>query len=388
MRTGATLSVLAAMGAAAPFNPAAASSYGVVYSFLGGPADGAHPQAGLIEAEGTLYGTTPEGGAGLFGTVFSINPKTGAEAVFYAFKGASGGSQPASTLNEVTGTLFGTTISGGSSGQGTVFSVVEKTGAETVLYPFKAGNDGSAPTAGLIDYKGTLYGTTPSGGAGDCHSGCGTVFSVNPKTGSQTVLHAFTADGDGAEPDAGLINVGGELYGTTTYGGANNLGAVFSLNPKTGAETVVYSFKSGTGDGSYPSARLLNVGGTLYGTTAGGGTAGVGTVFSFTANNGAETVVYSFQGGDDGALPEAGLMNVGSILYGTTINGGAGCLGCGTVFSIDTATGAETVLHSFTDQDGDGAAPQTSLVAVHGVLYGTTISGGSAGYGTVFSYTP
>jgi uncharacterized repeat protein (TIGR03803 family) len=223
-----------------------------------------------------------------------------------------------------------------------VFSVNPATGAETVVYSFQGGSDGYYPAGELIDVNGTLYGTTNSGGIYNL----GTVFSVDAKTGGETVMHSFGNGSDGGNPLSGLINVKGTLYGTTQVGGTHDSGSVYSINTTTGAETVLYSFQGGT-DGLWPNTSFIDVKGTLYGTTSlGGGTGcqggeGCGTVFSFNVRTSAETVVYSFQGGTDGGQPADGsLINVKGTLYGTTVFGGGGggtaCneFGCGTVFSI------------------------------------------------------
>jgi len=230
----------------------------------------------------------------------------------------------------VKGMLFGTTYEGGAQDDGTVFSIDPTSGAETVVYSFLGGTDGKFPYAGLIDVKGLLYGTTYYGGA----NGGGTVFSVNPATGAETVLHTFGNGMDGSEPEAGLVNVKGMLYGTTVEDGAVGEGTVFALDPKTGVETVLHSFGSGA-DGQYPYAGLIDVKGTLYGTTGNGGASGDGTVFAVNPGTGAETVLYSFCGQQnctDGAQPYAGLIDVKGVLYGTTQDGGT--YGGGTVFAL------------------------------------------------------
>jgi len=263
---------------------------------------------------------------------------------------------------------------------------------ETVLYSFGSTvTDGYSLFAGLVmDKDGNLYGTTLYGGAG----GAGTVFKVTP-SGKETILHGFTYfTGDGVEPSAGLIlDQEGNLYGTTFQGGANNLGAVFELT-SDGTETVLYSFGSQSGDGTYPAASLtMDKRGNLYGTTQhGGGTTncyqGCGTVFKLT-RSGQETVLHSFGvKPGDGIQPLAGLvLDDRGNLYGTTFLGGA--VGVGTVFKL-TPEGAERVLHSFsTDQDGD--LPTGNLMRdTVGNLYGTTTSGGTDGNtaGTVFKVTP
>ena len=264
---------------------------------------------------------------------------------------------------------------------------------ETVLHSFgnQFSGDGYYPFAGLVmDKEGNLYGTTVYGGTG---SG-GTVFKVT-SSGIETVLHSFVYfSGDGVEPIAGLImDKEGNLYGTTYQGGANNVGTVFKLTPE-GTETVLYSFGTQSGDGTYPSASLMrDKKGNLYGTTAYGGAndcfeKGCGTVFKLTPG-GKETVLYSFgsQSGD-GIQPLAGLvMDKKGNLYGTTLEGGS--VGLGTVFKL-TPHGTETVLHSF-GSEGDGSLPLGNLLTDKlGNLYGTTASGGSIGNtgGTVFEVTP
>ncbi len=266
--------------------------------------------------------------------------------------------------------------------------------AQTTLYNFKGDPDGAAPVAPLIrDSAGNLYGTTYVGGNNN-----GTVFEVN-SAGHETILHTFKGP-DGSEPWAGLVrDAAGNLYGTTAYGGAFNFGTVFKIT-RAGKERVLYSF-TGPPDGGTPFAGLiLDSAGNLYGTTlfggtanctAGGGQKGCGTVFTVTAT-GAETVLHSFAGGADGAYPGAPLVRDSSgNLYGATEQGGqANCTdytvnGCGTVFMLSPA-GMETVLHSFSGNPTDGERPQ-GVILVGGNLYGTTQQGGAYSSGTVFKVT-
>ncbi len=258
----------------------------VLHSFKGG-SDGAEPEAALLYVNGTLYGTTFEGGgsgcnSGLgCGTVFSITT-TGQELVLHSFAGGSDGALPLAALIDVKGLLYGTTAEGGAcasqGGCGTVYTVTPA-GAEKVLYAFRGSPDARAPWSGLTDVKGTLYGTTAEGGQGgsDCYGqGCGTVYSVSTK-GAETVLHRFADGKDGAQPAAGLTDRNGVLYGTTSSGGeggscfeANgNCGTVFGVTT-SGVEMVLYRFKGGT-DGFSPIVGMVNVNGTLYGTTHNGG---------------------------------------------------------------------------------------------------------------------
>lgn len=368
-------------------------SYELLYSFRGHGKrpDGNQPSAGLVEVNGTLYGTTYKGGAYGGGTVFSITTG-GTEKVLYGFAGGTDGAGPVAALANVKGTLYGTTTYGGTSNDGTVYSI-SPSGTETVLHTFAGGTDGAGPVGGLVLLKGTLYGTTEAGGGIGCSGyGCGTVFKITT-SGKETVLHSFGGPGsrDGADPFAGLVDVNGTLYGTTYYGNASGVyGTVFAVTP-SGKETVLHGFKGSPSDGAEPWAGLVNVNGTLYGTTSVGGAnscrssnQGCGTVFSITPS-GTETVVYSFNGGmSDGGEPRASLLNVNGTIYGTTYYGGE--YGGGTVFSI-TSSGGETVIHNF-GAARDGGEPKANLLNVNGTLYGTTAFRGRANRGTVFSLSP
>ena len=195
--------------------------------------------------------------------------------VLFSFDG-SDGTTPYASLVNVNGTLYGTTA--GYFSNGTVFSL-STTGMEDVLYRFGGAPDGALPFAGLINVNGTLYGTTEFGGRYHRKKGgYGTVFSVST-TGTERVVHSFRGRPDGDRPFATLIDMGGTLYGTTRDGGTKHEGTVFSIST-TGAEHVLYSFGGSSSDGSEPDASLIDVSGTLYGTTQLGGTYGAGTVFS------------------------------------------------------------------------------------------------------------
>ena len=380
-------------GAASTVRPP--SAFKVLHSFGNGN-DGQYPYASLVNVNGTLYGATWAGGAFRYGTIFSITP-SGMEKVWHSFNPITGadGAQPFAGLIYVKGTLYGTTAAAGQYNGGTVFSITPS-GNEKVLHSFGNGNDGAQPLAGLINVNGTLYGTTASGGGYGSTGNGGTVFSITP-SGTEKVLHSFGNGYDGTQPLAGLINVNGTLYGTTASGGKYGsgtafYGTVFSITP-SGTEKVLHSFGNGT-DGKNPKASLIYVKGTLYGTTQNGGQYGhgiisYGTVFSITPS-GDEKVLHSFGNGNDGRYPDACLIDVNGTLYGTTTQGG-GQYFIGTVFSV-TRSGKEKVLHSFGGRP-DGSDPYASLSDLNGTLYGTTVTGGQYGskyvsYGTVFSLAP
>ncbi len=362
-----------------------AASYAVLYSFATG-ADAQNPQAGLIQgSDGNLYGTTDAGGASGEGSVFMITPD-GAETVLHSFANdGSDGSHPQAGLALGSdGNFYGTTLTGGTKGGGTVFKITP-TGVETVLHSFaNDGSDGFSPEAGLIQgTDGELYGTTASGGT----KNFGTVFKIT-SAGVETVLYSFTnsASGDGDEPWAAVVQAtDGNFYGTTAIGGLAGKGTVFKMTP-AGVVTVLYAFANGVAnDGVHPRSLVQGTDGNFYGTTAAGGANNQGTVFKITPA-GAETVLYSFGSGSDGQDPEVGLIQ-GSDgnFYGTTQKGGPN--GGGIVFEI-TPAGLETLLHSFAGGN-DGQSPQGPVFqATDGNFYGTTYSGGTDGVGTVFKIVP
>jgi len=272
------------------------------------------------------------------------------------------------------GNIYATTSIGGSKNVKCFCGTAFKITPQGTLTSFSLdGTDGAIPYAGfLLGRDGLLYGTTSSGGA----SGNGEVFSLNPKTMAITVLYSF-AGSDGASPEAPLtLGPGGKYYGTTALGGTNNFGTVFSITPP-GTFKSLHSF-SGTGRGKNPSAGLtLGSDGALYGVTYGGGTNGSGTIFKITASG-------RFTKLSDVAPSSASLLLAADgNMYGTTVAGGG--IGLGSVFKL-TAAGVVTVLHSF---DGsDGANPESGLLqASDGKIYGTTVFGGGLGEGSIFSIT-
>jgi len=212
---------------------------------------------------------------------------------------------------------------------------------------------------------------------------------VNPKTKKETVLYTFTGGSDGSGPFAGLVmDKSGNLYGTTEGGGSSGVGTVYKVNIKTKKETVLHSFAGGS-DGATPiyGNLLMDKSGNLYGTTDGGGSSSAGTVWEVSAK-GKETVLYNFTGGSDGGgVFEQSLATDGKgNLYGTTEEGGTD--GVGVVFEVNIKTGKETVLHSFSTSGGDGEFPSSGLVRdSKGNLYGSTQTGGASGLGITFEVT-
>jgi uncharacterized repeat protein (TIGR03803 family) len=335
------------------------------------------------------------------GTVFSLTT-SGQLRVLHRFEGHLGGANPNGGLVAVNGVLYGTTNSGGRGcrqepGCGTIFAITPA-GQEHVVYRFKGGSDGISPSGSLVRLDGRLYGATSSGGTtcpasgGSTETGCGTVFSIDT-SGNERVLYRFRGNRDGANPNAPLLALDGKLYGTTYAGGAAGscdyyCGTLFEVTT-SGVEKVLHRFAGGS-DGSNPRAGLINVDGVLYGTTSADGANGgcCGTVFQ-TTTSGAESTIYSFKGPPDAAAPNGMLVFDHNLLYGTSSAGGKVCsLGywdSGTIFAVSTA-GAERVVHTFSCKLIFNPAPD--LLLFDHVFYGATYQGSRAPYGSVFALTP
>lgn len=306
------------------------------------------------------------------------------ETVLYNFAGGSDGKSPVSgLLKGRKGAFFGTTSSGGNGCCGTVYALTpDGLGGytETVLYAFTAGGDGGAPSGVVADDTGALYGTGGIGGA----SGAGVVYKLTPNGSGydESVIYSFTGGSDGSEPDAPLIaDANGNLYGTTLDGGGTcGCGVVFELTPGQSGytESVLYTFQGGS-DGANPSSELLlGANGVIYGTTDYGGPASVGTVFKLkpTKNGYVEKVLYAFQGGADGEFVASGLVaDATGALYGTTLQGGAH--NKGVVYKlVFGAQMTESVVYDF-KSGTDGAYPEgTPLLDSRGNFYGATQGGG------------
>ncbi len=407
--------------------------------------NGMVPLAGLISDQaGNLYGTSSVGGSGMCadfggargcGTVFELSLVNGTwtQSVLYSFQGENDGIAPAGSLiSDAAGNLYGTTEVGGGSpncvnGCGTVFELSPPAAAggawsETVLYRFKGEKNARTPLGNLVfDAQGDLYGTTLyGGGIVECGGyGCGTVFELEPplKPGRlwrERLIHHFLGkpgSRDGSGPSAGLVmDGGGDLYGTTTFGGPMNAGTVFELTPPAigkiaWSEKVLYSFTGGA-DGASPEGSVtLGQNGDILGTTSGAGPANYGTVFQLqppivSGGRWTEIVLYGFDLGTAGGIPFAGVIQDRSgNLYGTTLVGGdlscnAGFNdGCGTAFELTPpaepgGAWSELVLHSFSG-GADGIEPSCKLfLDKSGALYGTTENGGSSSDGVVFKIIP
>jgi uncharacterized repeat protein (TIGR03803 family) len=325
---------------------------------------------------------------------------SGSESAVYSFTGSGGDAKLpyAGLILDKSGNLYGTTEFGGTYNQGTVFEVTpasDGSWTESVLYSFTGGGDGGQPYASLIlDASGNLYGTTTFGGGGNCSLGCGTVFKLTPGSGAWTesALYTFAGGSDGGEPYARLVSdAAGSLYGTTLLGGDvgaacnTGCGVVFKLTPGSGtwAQSVLYTFKGGS-DGASPYDGLtFDPAGSLYGTAYAGGAHGYGLVFKLVPASGGswtESVLHAFTGGYDGRYSYGDvLLDATGNLYGTAFQGGA--RGFGAVFELLNSSKGywkERVLHTF--GNAPAATPVAGLVMdTAGNLYGTTMLGANQG---------
>ena len=389
----------------------------VLYSFsfnkISPGTDGASPSGSLVfDKAGNLFGATLSGGTGDAGGVFELSPKAGGgwtEKMLTDSTGkVLGAGSKGSLIFDASGNLYGT-------GSGGVFELSPATGGlwkEQMLYTFAGETDVNAPNPGLIfDKEGNLYGTSLSGGE---YFAYGTVFELSPKTGggwTEKILHSFDNNFvDGYRPLSSLVfDAKGNLYGTTSYGGANGMGTVFELTPETSGlwtEKILFNQQSAPYTGSTPYADLIfDADGNLYSTAYAGGAGGqdqFGTVFELslqTSGAWTEQTLHNFtDDATDGGEPASGLIfDAKGNLYSTTFHGGPfytqnTANTDGTIFELlpqSSGGWAEDVLHIFGSVANDGILPSGGVISdTKGNLYGVTSGGGTYGYGTVYEYTP
>ena len=348
-------------------------------AYLGVNASGADPRSTLVaDSSGNLYGTAAGGGSFGAGNVFEIAKGSTAITTLVSFDYAHGARPDAGVVFDGSGNLYGTTSSGGSYDDGTVFEIARGSNSLTTIASLN-GADGQDPEAAVtLDASGNLYGTAQDGGS----NGDGTVFEIANGSNAITVIASF-AQTNGAHPVAPVtLDASGNLYGTTTQYGASGPGSVFEIAKGSTAITTLVSFNGSNGDS--PEAGLsLDASGNLFGTTSNGPG---GTVFEIANGSTAITTIASFN------APQAangGVTLDGSgDIFGTTSAGGTN--NDGSVFEIAHGSSAITTLASF--NGSNGATPQADLTLdASGNIFGTTyegladgINGGAFGYGTVF----
>jgi len=319
----------------------------LLYSFSGG-ADGGSPHSPLFrDSAGNLYGTTVTGGIDAknctstvqgsgCGVVFKLSPTQNppwTETVVYTFTGGQDGGNPyAGLVRDQSGNLYGTAVTGGSGGHGTVYRLTPTANGwqQKTLHSFAGSSDGNEPYAPVVlDARGNLYGTTYVGGA----AGYGVVYRLSRRQSGfwvEKILHTFEGQSanDGAQTFSGVVlDKNGNIFGTTLGGGKFAYGTVFELTAANNfASTILHSFNLNGRDGTLPNGVIFDQSGNLWGTTQGAGeNDGNGTIFKLTpgSNGWTETVMFTFQGSKDGTYPnDTLLMDAAGNFYGTTIWGG------------------------------------------------------------------
>jgi uncharacterized repeat protein (TIGR03803 family) len=327
---------------------------------------------------------------------------TWVHTVLYSFTGSADGGEPYKGVTvDGQGNLYGTAVTGGSGscegGCGVVYKLTNSGGTwtQTVIHAFTGGDDGSGAGARVaVDSQGNVYGMTPTGGA----FGLGTIYQLHPRANGNYVLkviHTFTGGADGSSGSAGkMIIRGGQLYGAATTGGAFGSGVVFQLRPTEVGEwdfKTLYSFR-GQPDAVFPyGALLFDSSGNIYGTTYYGGANGLGAVYQLAPRSTGEwreRVLYSFGSGGDGNSPISQLtFDSAGNLYGTTSEGG---LGSGTIFQLtrgQDGNWVESLPHLFQGPP-DAAFPYSGMSSGTGGFYGATTHGGEDDEGAIYKFTP
>lgn len=347
---------------------------------------------GGIHGSGTVFQLAPSGSGWT-------------HTVLYSFTGGADGGEPYKGVTlDAQGNLYGTAVTGGGGacegGCGVVYKLTNSAGVwtQSVIHAFTGGNDGSGPGSPVaFDKHGNLYGTTPTGGA----KGFGVVYEMKPGPNGSwnlSVIHTFTGGTDGLGGSASrlLLDAVGNVYGVNTVGGENGFGNVYELT-HSGDKwqlTTLYSFKDQPDGASPYGGVIFDKSGNLYGTTYYAGANDVGTVYKLTHSNGAwsESVLYSFKGGSDGDSPISTLVSdAKGNLYGTTSDGGAATCGCGTIFRMTEGSAGvwtESVVYRFPGTPKPGFAYNGMVSDGKGNFYGTTVHGGSANDGAVYQLTP
>ena len=393
---------------------AASQTFTVLHSFSG--LDGQEPLTGLtMDSAGNLYGTTYYGGPAGAGTIFKLTHKSGGWifSSLYSFQGGDDGAHPQGRVAiGPNGTLYGTTLQGGGRGCytlgcGTVFNLrlppavcksVQCPWKETILHRFAdfGMGDGDDPIGDLtFDSAGNFYGATAAGGSGEGFNGAVYEMAASGGGWSESVIYSFTSAG-GMVPAGGVIfDKSGNLYGTTNQGGAHQYGTIYRLVPSSGGwtQSVLYSLQ-GNSDGYYTADLILDGAGNLYGANFDGGPNGGGTAYQLAPSGGgwSYNLMYGFSGqGFGGQLGGSLVMDKEGNVYGATVYGGS--KNAGTIFKLTPSGGGwtQSTIHDFTVLSEEGYYPNGSLVIdANGNIYGTTQVGGSGnpGSGTVFMITP
>lgn len=355
------------------------SGFATLHSFLGmASGDGEEPDGRLVELNGVFYGTTERGGIGGVvgnGTIYRINRDGGVYEVVRRMDAANG--DPAGLTSEL---ILGGDDALYSTGGSTVFKIMPDGSGLQVLHRFVRGpTDGGFVHGVAFGADGALYGVTQFGGATDQ----GIVFRATPDGSEYAVLHHFRHGATGPSlPRSRLVSSSGVFFGTGESGGSSNAGAIFSMGTNGTDARVILTFGIGTHAARVPNGVCAGPDGFLYGTTQGGGSNNLGTLFRIRTNGLDYSTLRHLGGtGEPRTVRATPIMGSTGWLYATSRTGGSSSRG--TVFKVHKNTGELVILRHMTT--GEGYEPYCDLIQMSsGTLYGTTSLGGSANLGTIF----
>jgi uncharacterized repeat protein (TIGR03803 family) len=334
-----------------------------------------------INAQSMFWGTSYSGGTNGQGTIFTADHNGGNLHTVYNFVNATGAMPVGRCCLSTNGDIYGCTELGGYGDSCVCYRYSTTTGTFTNIHDlFQYISLGWENMSGMINGPdGAMYGLCALGGA----NGGGTIFKIDPATDIYTDEFDFvTANGSNAYGTL-MVASDGKMYGMSHAGGANNVGVIFSYEPATHTYTKLYVFDNATGASPYYGGLIQGTDGKLYGMTQLGGTSSQGVIFSFDPNSGVYNVLHNFDG-TTGGQPYGSLVQAtDGNLYGMTYAGGASNLGV--VFKYDMTSNTYTDLVDFNGTNG--ATPKRSLSqGSNGKLFGATYSGGTGSAGVAFSY--
>jgi uncharacterized repeat protein (TIGR03803 family) len=371
--------------------PVQAAAFSTIYTF-NSYCDGFSPRGLLYATDGNYYGVTSSGGTNGYGTVYRMSPD-GAVTTLHSFTDATatpgdGASPNPYLLEDANGIIYGTTYTGGINSGGTIFSVNPTTGAYAVVFSFtQTTNSPYYPSNGLVeDSTGNLYGTVSVG----CANGSGGIYKISTAGTGLTTLHSFaTSDTDGGPSAVPLVVDGTTIYGLGDY----NSGVLYSVTTSGPPFKSIYSYGSSSTTGYNPSGLMLGADGKLYITVQTAGPSGYGAIESITTTATTPSIVYSFTNTSDGYDPIGSLIqDAGGVLYGVSANGGVdsnGANGDGVIFSLHTDGTHFTALSTLLGTGADGDNPNSGATfGPNGALVATCTDGpNSDSYGEAVATT-
>jgi uncharacterized repeat protein (TIGR03803 family) len=341
-----------------------------------GATNGSFPWGSLISDGTYFYGMTKLGGTNNSGSIFKIMPNGTGYVKLIDFNGTNG-KYPLGSLYSDGTFLYGFTFNGGLNNFGCLFKIMPDGTGYVKLIDFNSTN-GRNPEGSLFSDGTFLYGSTSYGGTNDQ----GTLFKILPNGTGYVKLLDFTGTINGRIPQGSLISDGTFLYGITGKGGTNDMGTIFKIMPNGTGYVKLIDFL-GTDNGSYPYCSLFSDGTFLYGTTSFGGANNIGTIFKIKPDGSGYVKLLDFNGATNGSSPRGSLISDGIFLYGMTESGGTN--NQGTIFKIMPDGNGYVKLIDF-NSETNANLPVGSLISDGTFLYGMTAGGGTNYMGTVFKF--